>query len=62
MKLKLQTISLYSSHAEHIGLVAYAACEACRAELLLHYCVIWLVITGVYVVITRDIHPRRSAD
>lgn len=49
----------HSDHAEHIGLVAYAACELLKAETALHYCIIWLVVTGAWTVLTRDIRPSR---
>lgn len=45
----------HGDHLEHLGFVGYAVCEALRLETALHYCVIWLVVTGVWVVATHDV-------
>lgn len=45
-------------HAEHMGLVAYATAEALKLDLMLHVCVYWLVVSGVWTVLTRDLRRR----
>lgn len=48
-------VNRYSHHAEHLGFVAYAACETFAfAHAFIYAVAVWLFVTGVWVMITKE--------
>lgn len=55
VKVTTAPVNRWAPHAEHFGFFAYAACETIGAHWALYTVSVWLAVTGLWVMIARNI-------
>ena len=55
LKATAAPVNRLAPHAEHLGFVAYAACETAGLHWLIWFVAAYLAVTGLWVMVARNI-------